>query len=118
MVFDISIVHKVYKFYLALHTCTSTFPKKDRHTIGQKCENLTLNIIELLFSANAQRGKDKMPVLSIIDIKLKVLKTMIRLANDSKALEQKQYIVFEASLDEIGKMLGGWIKSVQRETSA
>ena len=43
---------------------------------------------------------------------------MIRLAHDSKALEQKQYIVFEASLDEIGKMLGGWIKSVQREASA
>ena len=32
---------------------------------------------------------------------------------DVKASTPKTYIIIEADLDEIGKMLGGWIKSTK-----
>lgn len=81
--------------------------------MGQKCENLTLEILELLFLANAKQNHEKIPILDSIDIKLKILKTVIRLAFDSKIIDQKKYLKLEESLQEIGRMLGGWIKSVK-----
>jgi hypothetical protein len=32
---------------------------------------------------------------------------------DIKAIDAKKYIIIEANLDEIGRMLGGWIKSTR-----
>ena len=110
---EISIIHKSYKFYLLLYSYTSLFPKKDRYTIGQKCEQLSLEFLELLFEANSTTGRQRLLLLKKLDNKLKVLKTMIRICFDIKAFDQRKYIHCEESLQEIGKMLGGWIKSTK-----
>ena len=113
-IFDISIIHKTYRFYLHLYSYTNTFPKKDRYTIGQKCENITLEILELLFLANSKQNQQKLSLLNQIDIKLKILKTLIRLCFDIKAIDQKKYLLLQERLQEIGKMLGGWLKSIEK----
>jgi len=41
------------------------------------------------------------------------LKILIRLAEDIKALPTKKYLYLEELLQEIGKMLGGWIRSIR-----
>ena len=115
---EISIIHKSYKFYLLLYSYTSLFPKKDRYALGQKSEVLTLDFLELLFEANSNKGRQRLVLLKKLDTKLKILKTMIRLCFDVKAFDQKKYIHCEESLQEIGKMLGGWIKSTQKENLA
>ena len=107
-----SIVHKTYKFYLLLYSCTKTFPKKDRFTLGQKCEGLVLEILETLFIANSQKEEEKIPFLKEVDMKLKITQTVIRIAHDVKALEDNKYFMLSASLEELGRMLGGWIKSL------
>ena len=112
---EISIIHKSYKFYLLLHSYTSLFEKKDRYTVGQKCESLTLEFLELLFEANSERAQHKLFLLKKLDTKLKIIKTMIRVCFDVRALDQGKYIRLEEALQEIGKMLGGWIKSTQKE---
>ena len=45
-------------------------------------------------------------------VKFNALKIFIRLAKDLKCLDNKKYITLEAQLQEIGKMLGGWQKSL------
>jgi len=86
-------------------------PKKDRYTLGAKCENIILEILELLFLANSKQKASRLLILNKVDVKLKVLKTLIRLCFDVKAIDQKKYILLQERLQEIGKMLGGWIKS-------
>lgn len=98
---------------MLLYSCTKTFPKKDRFTLGQKCESLTLEILEILFLANSKRDQEKIPYLNSVDIKLKITQTVIRLARDTDALEDKKYYMLSASVEELGKMLGGWIKSLK-----
>ena len=115
---EISIIHKSYKFYLLLYSYTSLFPKKDRYSIGQKCEALTLEFLESLYEANSSRDQQRLILLEKLDNKLKIIKTIIRLCFDVKAFDQKKYIHCEESLQEIGKMLGGWIKSTQKENLA
>ena len=81
--------------------------------MGEKIQNL---IIELLIAAlkTTYLPKDKkLPLLNKIDNKIFILKTLMRLAKEVKVLDIKKYICIEEKLLEIGKMLGGWIKSIK-----
>lgn len=104
----------MYRFYLELYSCTTRFPKKDRYTLGLKCENTALEILELFFVTNAQRDQCKLTPLQQTDLKLKMLMMFVRLAYDTKTVYQKQYIRLQERLHEIGRMLGGWLKSLRR----
>ncbi len=75
---------------------------------------LTLEIFELLFAVPI--AKDKLLVLQKISIKLDLLKILLRLAKDSLAIKDARYIQLQVPLQEIGKMLGGWIKSTKQNT--
>jgi len=77
--------------------------------LGQKLDDLTLEILELLFSIPVSENKSV--VLKRISVKLDLLKILLRLAKDSQCLKEKNYIPLQASLQEIGRMLGGWIRS-------
>jgi hypothetical protein len=42
-----------------------------------------------------------------------MLRVFLRLAHDTKTIDQKKYIALQAITDEIGRMLGGWLKSLR-----
>ena len=115
--FDVSIIHKSYKFYVLLHEVVGKFPKRERHSMGQSCEQTALGLLKLLFRANSVYGRERLVLLTEVDTDLKVLKTFIRLAFDIQAINDRQYLNLQTSLQEIGKMLGGWIKQTKEETS-
>ena len=94
-----------------LYICIRRFPKQDRHTLGQKSQQLTLEILELLFTANSAFGVERFNTQKQIDLKLKILKIVIRLSHDVRAIDQKHYLALEEKLVEIGRMLGGWMKT-------
>jgi len=96
---------------LLLYSLTKSFPKKDRYTLGARCENLTLEILEMLLLANSKQKASRSLILNRVDVKLKILKTLVRLCFDIKIIDQKKYILMQERLQEIGKMLGGWIKA-------
>lgn len=60
------------------------------------------------FTANKQTA------LQQISTKLDLLKILLRLSKDSQALTDKKYLELQAILQEIGRMLGGWIKSTKQ----
>ncbi|MBU2539693.1 diversity-generating retroelement protein Avd [Patescibacteria group bacterium] len=91
-----------------------SFPRKDRYVLGQKCENIILEILELLISTTQFFNKNKkIELLEKASIKLNVLRIIARLAKDVKVLDLKRYIILQEKINEIGKMLGGWIKSLK-----
>ena len=108
---DIIIIHKVYKFYLSLYETVTGIPKIDRFTLGARSENVTLDIIERLYEANAKYGQERLVILQSIDPKLKILQTLIKALFDIKAINDKKFLQLSESAIEIGKMLGGWIKT-------
>lgn len=89
------------------HTIIS-FPKTKRYTLGQKLDNLTLEIFELLFAFPLSVNKAE--TLQRISVKVDLLKILLRLAKDNQSLTEKKYLELQSILQEIGKMLGGWIK--------
>lgn len=104
-----------YKLYVAWHLRCETIPKKDRFTIGQKTENLLLDTLILINTAyHTNNLARKQEILRQANISLECLKITIRLAKDIKTIEQKCYIEYESRLQEMGKMLGGWINSLYK----
>lgn len=85
----------------------------DRFTIGAKSENTTLNILEKLYEANAKHGQERLLILQSVDTKLKILLALIKAMYDVKAINDRKFLQLSESVIEIGKMLGGWIKTTK-----
>lgn len=110
---DIPIFKKSYDLYKEFYNLRLTVPKQDRYTLWQKCENLLIEVLEGILFASQQTKSDKLPTLEKTSTKLNFLRVCIRLMKDIRAIDAKKYIIIEANLDEIGRMLGGWIKSTK-----
>ncbi len=109
---DIPIFTKLYDFYKNLSQAIVSFPKTKRYTLGQKLDNITLDVFELLYSVPISQNKAE--TLQQISIKIDLMKVLLRISKDSQTLQNKNYFELESILQEIGRMLGGWIRSTKQ----
>jgi hypothetical protein len=111
--FDIPIFKKAYDLYKLFHEYRKVVPKQDRFTVFERCEHLILEVIENILQASSEQKQAKVPTLERCSLKLNMLRVFIRLMKDVKAIDAKKYVALEAIVDEIGRMLGGWIRSTK-----
>ncbi len=107
------LVHKICEFYKKLYLISFQIPKKDRLGIFLKIESLCLEIISSLIAATLEKENYKLPLLKSARIKIEILKRLVRITYDLNIIENKKYINLEADLQEISKMLNGWIKYLE-----
>jgi hypothetical protein len=110
---DIPIFKKSYDLYKTFYDYRIDVSKQDRYTIWQRSENCILDLIEAILLASQLNKSEKLPVLETASVKLNILRVLIRLTKDVKAIDNKRYIALETDIDEIGRMLGGWIRSTK-----
>lgn len=104
------IILKFYDLYKTFYLEIKKWPKPERYNLGRKCEEIILEILENLLTAS--RLQTKHSNLFRANIKLQMLKKLIRLGKDIQVINNKKYIFLEKELFEIGRMLGGWLKSI------
>ena len=92
---------------------TTKFPKSQRFSYAVRIENIMLEILSLIHIAN--RSKNKIPYIKKIDINLDELRILIRLSKDLRFINLKSYEYAVKSLEEIGKLFGGWWKSIAKK---
>jgi len=68
--------------------------------------------LEFLLKTVYSPKQEKLSFLKEIDTKVNLLKTLIRLAYEIKSIDNKKYLILQEKLQEIGKMIGGWIRYV------
>ena len=76
-------------------------------------ENNALSVIEGILRASAMTKDEKLPVLQVVSHDLNVTRIFIRLAKDTKVIDISRYEDLQSQVDEIGRMLGGWIKQAK-----
>jgi len=112
------IILQTVEFYKILHIYLNGFPKIEKYSLGCEIQQTALSFLKLILSANNSRV-DREEILKSASNNLDQLKILIRIAWELDALSQKRYCHLVASLQPIGKMLGGWLKQTQKwETSA
>lgn len=71
-----------------------------------------MEILEAISYASLVKKEEKIKRLQIASINLDFLKILFRLTYELRIIDQKKYLLLEEKLQEIGKMLGGWIRSL------
>jgi len=108
MLDDLIIFQKTYDLILWLFPIINRFPKKQRFVLGQQIENELIEIIKDIILANNERNKTE--ILKRISVRLDTLRVLVRLAKDLRFLSIKQYGDTATKINEIGKLLNGWIR--------
>ena len=111
---DIPIFHQTYALYKLIDSHYVRIPKTKRYTLWNRCETAVLAILEGIIAAGHYIGPKHLETLQRVSIELDLLKVFIRLSKETRCIDAKQYVEIEAKIQEIGKMLGGWIKFASR----
>lgn len=111
-----SIIQKLIAAYKLWHEFVPHIPKTSRYTLGAKIDNLFIETSELIFTASHLNKEQKLPYLQKASAKLDILKFFLQIIWEIKILDNKKYIALSECLNEIGRMLGGWIKGLESKT--
>lgn len=87
-------------------------PKGSRYTIGARIEQRWLDLLELTYTAYFSEKIGKGERIARCILVLDTLKFLISIAWEGKLLSHKQYEGLAVNLNEVGKMFGGWRKSL------
>jgi hypothetical protein len=106
---DSPIFVKTYDLMLWLIPTLTKFPKDQRFRLAARIDNSLFTFHETLL--RAARSKDRRAILTLADLELERLRLYLRLAKDVKCLTFKQYEHAARLVNEVGKLLGGWLKT-------
>ena len=92
---------------------TEKFPKKVCTNFSLRIEALAINILEDI--VRASYSKQKNDYLENANLNLNVLRVLLRLACSRQYLANNSYEFAMRKVDEAGKMIGGWQKSLREK---
>ncbi len=104
--------------YALWFAIVANFPKVHRYALGAKVEYYFLDLLELIFISLYLSPEQKIPKLSQAIAKLEGIKFFLQLSLENKCVSQAQYIQLSEQLCEIGRMLYGWKKGLEKKTPA
>ena len=94
------------------------FPKAHRYILGGKIEDYFLGLLENIFISIYLTPEQKIPRLVIAISKLDGVKFFLQIAWENKCLSNEKYSTLSGNLNEIGRMLGGWKKGLEKKNSS
>lgn len=107
------ILTKTVDLYREYYEYAKRFPKKDQYLLGKRCEENILAFLEFTLMAAGMQRDQKLGVLEQANGKFEVFKVLVRVARELKIIDNKKYLSLEERAQEIGRMLGGWIRSLR-----
>ena len=91
------------------YDCLRRFPKAERFTLAAEIKLCMLTILRRNIEANKRYYKKT--TIRDMDTEMEVLKHLVRMAHDLHFLPHRQYKLWQEMNVEIGRMIGGWLKS-------
>jgi hypothetical protein len=98
-----------YRFLLWLVPAVEKFPRSQKFLLGDRIQATALDVLERLIEATYTRARR--PMLAAANLGIEKLRLLFRLSFDLKFLDMRRYEHAARSLDEIGRLIGGWRKA-------
>jgi hypothetical protein len=110
---EVDAIAKLYDYILWVIPKLEKFPRNQKYLLGDRIENILLDILDLLIEA--AYSKQKYESLRRANLKLEKLRYLVRLSKDLKLINIKSYEFSARAIDDIGTSVGGWMKYTKRE---
>ena len=105
---DLKIAERVEEMIEYGYQAVRHFPKSERHVLSQEIRLSMWRLMRLVIVCSKRYHKKT--TLQDLDAELELLRRQVRLAKTLGVLPFKKYETWSRYLDEIGRMVGGWIK--------
>lgn len=104
------------------------FPKAEKYALAQRIRNTAYEMHDLI--TEGQKRYHKKTTLSNLDITHERLRMQVHLAyelgyfkfkdgrrhmEDGESIEEHRYLAISRLIDEIGRMIGGWIAKIKED---
>ncbi len=106
---ELIVITKTYDLILWSCHHTGEFPRNHRFVLGERIEGNLYDLLEALIQAKYTRQRQAL--LERANLILEVLRFQMRLAKDLQCLKVDSYAFASKSINEIGQLVGGWLKS-------
>lgn len=106
------IFSRTYDLICWLLPLTLNFPRTQRFLVTSRLQNAVLNFQELLVEANSVREKSRAEKLRAADAELLKVRLYLRMCLRWEWIKEGQYRHVSEMVAEVGRLLGGWKKSV------
>lgn len=97
-----------YRFLLWLVPAVEKFPKSQKFLLGDRIQATALEVLEQMIEATYSRRRQHH--LAAANLGIEKLRFLFRLSMDLRYLDLRRYEHAARSLDEVGRLIGGWAK--------
>ncbi len=112
MIENLHTFQKTYDFVVWLYHLLNKLPRNHRPLLGHQIYTLALVILVSVIEANTERDIDVRRVIQHkISRDLDTLRILIRLTKDVRLMSVKQYTFAVEKMNEIGRLLQGWMRA-------
>ncbi|MFH0927950.1 MAG: four helix bundle protein [bacterium] len=106
------IINRVYEINKQIVEINQHLQKNWRYSVGGSLEQTTLNLIEQLIMAKNAPKQLKTAYLLKAQSQLELSTLKLRLLLELRLANETRIFQLQAKLTEVGRMLGGWLKSL------
>ena len=104
---SLEIRKKYQDILLWLFDRINNFPKKQKFLLGDRIGNLALDVAEDIIVIQFSKQDYKKEKIKEFNLKLEILRDLMRLAWQMKFLSHKSFLFQESKIDEVGRMVYG-----------
>jgi len=109
-----NVLTRMHDLLLYVVPLLAKFPRDQKFVLGDRIEVKLLEVQE--HCIRAYYSREKHSHLSEANATLEVARHLVRLAHDLKVLNTQKYGVLAEKMNEVGRMIGGWLKHSSGET--
>ncbi len=103
-----NVLTRLHDLMLYVVPVLAKFPRDQKFVLGDRIEIKLLDIQECC--VRAYYSKDKRQYLADANMGIEVTRHLVRLAHDLKLLNTQRYGTIAEKLNDVGRMIGGWLK--------
>jgi hypothetical protein len=113
-----TVLTKMYDLLLYAVPQLEKFPRTQKFLLADRIETSMLNILDALIEAYYGPPSQKKEILRRTNIRLEQLRYLVRLSHDFQFFSHQKYGLLSEKINEVGKMVGGWMRSLRENAQA
>ncbi|MDA1016578.1 MAG: diversity-generating retroelement protein Avd [Planctomycetota bacterium] len=106
---ELEVINKAYDLVVWASRHIAKFPRNHKFTLGDRMSNGLQELLQLLLQAKYTR--QRRPLLERANTQLEILRFQFRMAKDLECWNIDRLGTGSRSINEVGRLVGGWLKS-------